>query len=249
MITASRSSPHGDQVRRTGPFGVSRWAATMPGSPSTQEMWMPSSGSSSASLQPLRQRVAVAGQLEPGEPQTAWTVRPPGAPPGRSSTHEERQQRVDDHGVDADLPPVQLGAVRADPVPWRGWTIEPSLDRRDVVDGDHPAEPSAAGARAPLAPPGRTAPCPRLGAPARRPPRGRCRRRAVRSRSSCRTAGGRRPARSSRRAGRSSRATVARSPSGSAGVRDVVQAHPAIVAIAVNAVAGGGHRRGAGTGV
>ena len=57
---------------------------------------------------------------------------------------EERQLRVGDQAVDADLLPAQLGAVGAVAVAVGGLAAEPLLDDGDVVDRDDPAEPAAA---------------------------------------------------------------------------------------------------------
>ena len=63
---------------------------------------------------------------------------------GDSPLDEERQLRVGDQAVDADLLPAQLGAVGAVAVAGRRLATEPRLDDGDVVDGDDPAEPAAA---------------------------------------------------------------------------------------------------------
>src|SRR4051812_26518454 len=56
---------------------------------------------------------------------------------------EERQLRVGDQAVDADLLPLEVLAVGAVSVALRGLAAQALLDDRDVVDGDDPAEPTA----------------------------------------------------------------------------------------------------------
>ena len=62
--------------------------------------------------------------------------------------HEERQLRVGLQALDADLLPAQLVAVGPVAVALHGLTAETLLERGDVGDGDHPAEPAAAELRA-----------------------------------------------------------------------------------------------------
>src|SRR4051812_17347245 len=56
---------------------------------------------------------------------------------------EERQLRVGEQPVHADLLPQQLAAVGQMSVAVGGLTAEPLLDHRDVVDRHDPAEPAA----------------------------------------------------------------------------------------------------------
>ena len=78
-----------------------------------------------------------AREKSPVPPALGWSAG------GALPLHEERQLRVGDQAVDADLPPLQLGPVGAVPVAGRRLTAEASLDLGDVVDRDDPPEPAA----------------------------------------------------------------------------------------------------------
>ena len=135
----------GPQIR-TRPCGVWTCAAMMPGVPcgATHSTLTSSSGASTVSPSHSLTRC--------GSPAISRQAREkaPSAPAlgcsssGMSHCDEERQLRVGDQAVDADLLPEQLGAVGAVPVAVGGLAAEPLLDHGDVVDRDDPAEPAAA---------------------------------------------------------------------------------------------------------
>ena len=58
--------------------------------------------------------------------------------------HEEGNFRAIQRVQDADLLPRQFDPVGTDAFPWRCLPSKPLLDWADVIDGEHPAEPSAA---------------------------------------------------------------------------------------------------------
>jgi hypothetical protein len=58
--------------------------------------------------------------------------------------HEERHLRVLGHVVDADLPPMEVEAVRAPAVPVCGGPAQALLEHGDVRHRDHPRQPTAA---------------------------------------------------------------------------------------------------------
>jgi hypothetical protein len=98
-----------------------------------------------AVAEPLADPLRVTGDLQAGK-----GVLPVGAGRrvqlvGTLPLDEERQLGVGDQAVDADLLPLQLGAVGAVPVARSGLAAEPLLHLADVVDRDDPAEPAATG--------------------------------------------------------------------------------------------------------
>ena len=210
-----------------GRAGVCTCAAMMPGVPlgATQSTFTSSSGASTVSPSHSLTRC--------GSPAISRQAREksPSAPAlgcssaGHLPLDEERQLRVGDQAVDADLLPAQLGAVGAVPVAVDGLAAEPLLDRGDVVDRDDPAEPAAAERRSGRARPGRTAPCRRPGGRAPRRSRGRCRRPAAGSCCGCRSAGGRHRRGTRCRAAPPMRWAVLGEAVGSGGEREMVQAH------------------------
>ena len=161
---------------RTRPDGVWNCAAMMPGVPlgATQSTFTSSSGASTVSPSHSLTRCG-----SPAISKQAREISPVGAGAGvqrlrHRPLDEERQLRVGDQAVDADLAPRQLGAVGQVSVaraPTRGPAVaRPPRCRRP------PRPTPASRRRAPNAPapPGRTAPCRTPGGRAPRRPRGRC---------------------------------------------------------------------------
>ena len=75
-------------------------------------------------------------------PVLGWSVG------GTSHSTKNGQLRVGLQAPDAELLPEELGAVGAVPVAVDGLAAEARLVRSDVVDRDHPAEPTATEQRA-----------------------------------------------------------------------------------------------------
>ena len=131
---------------RTRPSGVCSCAARMPGVPcgATHSTLTSSSGASTLSPSHSLTRCGSpaismpASEMVPSAPADGW----------RSADDlpldEERELRVGDQAVDADLLPPELGAVGAVPVAGDRGAAEALLDGRDVRDRDDPAEPAAA---------------------------------------------------------------------------------------------------------
>ena len=132
--------------RRTRPSGVWICAAMMPGVPwgATHSTLTSSSGASTVSpSHSLTRSGSPAISRQARENVAVGAVA--GVQLGRDvPLDEERQLRVGDQAVDADLLPGQLGAVGAVAVAVGGLAPEPVLDDGDVIDGDDPAQPSAA---------------------------------------------------------------------------------------------------------
>ncbi len=176
---------------RTSPFGVWNCAAMMPGravrgDPLDLDVL---ERRLDGLAEPLADPLRVTGDLEAGQ-------GPVGAAAGRrvqlvgaQPLHEERQLRVGDQAVDADLLPQQLGAVGAVAVARDGLAAEALLDGA-MSSTRRPSRASRRRGRSGRARPGRTAPCRRPGGRAPRPPRGRCGRPAAGPCCASRTAGG-----------------------------------------------------------
>lgn len=98
--------------------------------------------------EPLADPLRVAGDLEAGERVVAGGAVARVHLGRRLPLDEERQLRVREQPVDADLLPDELGAVGAVAVALDRLTAQARLDGSDVVDGDDPAHPAAAERRA-----------------------------------------------------------------------------------------------------
>ena len=94
----------------------------------------------------LDNRCVVPGQLDrvDGDGSVCSTRRARVFGVGAIPVHEEGNFRSIQRVQDADLLPTQFDAVGTDTYPWRCLPSKPLLDWADVIDGENPAEPSAA---------------------------------------------------------------------------------------------------------
>ena len=161
---------------RTRPFGVWNFAAMMPGMPcgATQSTLTSSSGASTVWPSHSLTRCGSpaisrqASEKSPSAPAEGCSAS------GLLPLDEERQLRVGDQAVDADLLPLQLGAVGPVPVAGRRLAAEArSTSVMSSTETTQPSQPPPSAVR--RARPGRTAPCRRPDGRAPRRFRGRCR--------------------------------------------------------------------------
>ena len=140
------AAAEGSAQIRTRPRGVCTCAAMIPGVPlgAAHSTFTSSSGASTVSPSHSLTRCGVARDLQAGQRVGAVGVEARVQLGRHLPLDEERQLRVCDQAVDADLLPAQLGAVGTVPAADDRLATEPALDHGDVVDRDDPAQPAAA---------------------------------------------------------------------------------------------------------
>ena len=182
----------GPSEQRTSPSGVWNCAAMMPGVPcgATHSTLTSSSGASTVS--PSHSLTRAGRRRSPGRQGRTRASAPcsgaarPGVP-----LDEERQLRVGDQAVDADLLPRAARCRRGGGgCRWRP-RARAGPRRRRCRRPPRPSPASRRRGRSGRGRPGRTAPCRTRGGPAPRRSRGRCCRPAAGSCCGCRSAGGR----------------------------------------------------------